>query len=163
MRAPKSGYPRVSASKSIDDPKDVVVVCIIYTFEAEMQRLIKQKTQEPLEAASYLTSAHHYPRDYAVVVLGVMYPSLLPLREATTSDGPEYLPTDAASGWQSTGLFFDPISSIASGAIETQRQLNGARPSVRAEKTNGSRQAERTKAIQAVTRDLAMLFMRKQT
>lgn len=111
--------------------------------------------------------AQQCPQEYGLVVLGVMYPSVVPQpSQGIPGDLPHLLP-DVATGWQCTDvIFYDPISSVGSGDPIRTGSL-GAISEVplspkHEKKGKGSRHESRMNAMEAVARELAMLSLRNR-
>jgi hypothetical protein len=134
-----------------------------------IQRLRREQTLEPLtkrrqRADEYKHSARtnpgspqHFQPGSVVVVLGVMYPSVLPqLVEANTCLDLVPLAHGLVTGRQSVDVvFYDPLSSCCNGKEVPRAPEHG-----RNIKSDGH--VKRTEAQKAVARDLALLWAGKR-
>ena len=124
--------------------------------------------------ASYTSPTHrpaqqHRPHEYSVVLLGVMYPSpsAVPQRHHRTQHDRPPVPPEILINRRSTDLiFYDPIHNddIQNPGQSRILQANAERPSAseRHKKPDGTRHSSRTASIEALARDLAMLFVRER-
>ena len=95
--------------------------------------------------------------ELVVVVLGVMYPSILPqLVEADTLLDLIPIPPRLRGGRQREDVvFYDPLSSVGDGEDVPQAAKYGRN-------SKGEGQVNRMEAQKAVARDLALLSIRKR-
>ena len=110
---------------------------------------------------------HYGPREYSLVLLRVVYPSAVPQRRHRIQHKRPLLPPEILINRRSTDLiFYDPIlaSDIRHPDQEGIPQPYNERPltSERQKKAARTGNASRTASIEALARDLAMLFLRKR-
>lgn len=115
--------------------------------------------------ASQTSTSHGSARrfraqDYSVVLLGVMYPSSVQQRHHVIEHDEPTLPPEILMNRRSTDLiFYDPIQNNEKRLLEPIAAL-GSLPE-RKEKPVRIRHAGRRASIEAVVRDLTVLFLRK--
>jgi hypothetical protein len=117
--------------------------------------------------ANHWPAQHYGAKEYSVVLLGVMYPRAVPQHgHRLTHEGPP-MPPEILINRRSTDLiFYDPILTNEIGDTDQSTILQpNAEPTFAPErhsKPAGTRDVGRTASIEALTRDLALLFLQKR-
>ena len=109
-------------------------------------------------STSHWPKWHYQAQEYSVVILGVMYPSFAQQRHHGVEHDESGLPPEILINRRSTDLiFYDPIHTSESRNLQPEPRSVPERK----EKRAGTRHPSRRASIEAVVRDLAVLFLRK--